>query len=63
MRKTIKNGIGTTVQEMLESGFESSFTKKELKALGVKIPEVSININAKKEKIIQNHTFNSKHGS
>ena len=43
MRDTIKKAIGTTVQEMLESGFESSFTKKELNALGVKIPEVSIN--------------------
>ena len=43
MRNTIKKAIGTTVQEMLESGFESSFNKKELNALGVKIPEVSIN--------------------
>ena len=43
MRNTIKKAIGTTVQEILESGFESSFTKKELNALGVKIPEVSIN--------------------
>jgi len=27
---------------MLESGLESSFTKKELRALGVKIPEIAI---------------------
>lgn len=42
MKDTIKKSIGTTVQEMLSAGFETSFTKKELKALGVEIPEVSI---------------------
>jgi len=42
MRESIKKAIGTTIQEMLESGFESSFTKKELNSLGVKIPKIVI---------------------
>jgi putative transcriptional regulator len=42
MRKSIKEAIGTTVQDMLKSGFESSFTQKELNSLGVKISEVVI---------------------
>jgi len=42
MRKSIKEAIGTTVQDMLELGLESSFTPKELNSLGVKIPEIVI---------------------
>ena len=42
MRKSIKEAIGTTVQDMLKSGLDSSFTQKELNALGIKIPEVVI---------------------
>ena len=42
MRKSIKEAIGTTIQDMLKSGFESSFTQKELNSLGVKISEVVI---------------------
>ncbi|MBU0462148.1 MAG: helix-turn-helix domain-containing protein [Proteobacteria bacterium] len=42
MRKIIKEAIGTIVQDMLESGFKSSFTKKELNSLGIKIPEIAI---------------------
>ena len=42
MRKSMKEAIGTTVQGMLESGLDSSFTQKELNALGIKIPEVAI---------------------
>jgi len=42
MRESIKKAIGTTIQDMLESGFESSFTKKELNSLGVKIPKIVI---------------------
>ena len=42
MRTSIKKAIGTTVQDMLDSGLKSSFTKKELNALGVKIPEIVI---------------------
>ena len=42
MRSSIKKAIGTTVQDMLDSGLKSSFTKKELNTLGVKIPEIVI---------------------
>ncbi|OQX09610.1 MAG: hypothetical protein BWK80_46745 [Desulfobacteraceae bacterium IS3] len=42
MRKSVKEAIGTTVQDMLESGLKSSFTKKELESLGVKIPKIVI---------------------
>ncbi|MEA3341521.1 MAG: helix-turn-helix domain-containing protein, partial [Chloroflexota bacterium] len=42
MRKSIKEAIGTTIQDMLDSGFQSSFTKKELNSLGVKIPDIVI---------------------
>jgi len=42
MRKSIKEAIGTTVQDMLESGLKSSFTKKELNLLGVIIPKIVI---------------------
>jgi putative transcriptional regulator len=42
MRKSIKEAIGTTIQDMIDSGFKSSFTKKELNSLGVKIPDIVI---------------------
>ena len=40
MRDSIKKAIGSTVQELLNSGHDVSFTKKELKNIGIKIPEV-----------------------
>ncbi len=42
MRKSIKEAIGTTVQDMIESGLDSSFTQKDLNTLGIKIPEVAM---------------------
>ncbi|MDM8535784.1 helix-turn-helix domain-containing protein [Desulfobacterales bacterium HSG17] len=42
MRNSIKKAIGTTVQDMIEAGFISSFTQKEFDALGLKIPEIVI---------------------
>ncbi len=42
MRKSIKEAIGTTIQDMVDSGLKSSFTEKELNLLGVKIPEIVI---------------------
>jgi putative transcriptional regulator len=39
MRKSVKEAIGATVQDMLRSGLNSSFTKKELDSLGVKTPK------------------------
>ena len=42
MRKSIKEAIGMTVQDLIETGFESSFTQKELDALVIKIPKIVI---------------------
>ena len=42
MRESIKKSIGETVQDLMNSGIKTSFTKKELDSLGVKIPEVHI---------------------
>ncbi len=40
MRDSIKNAIGETVQDLVNSGIKVSFTKKELDSLGIKIPKV-----------------------
>ena len=40
MRDSIKNSVGSTVQDLLNSGLDVSFTKKELKELGVKVPNI-----------------------
>ena len=40
MRESIKNAIGDTVQDMINSGVKVSFTKKELDSLGVNIPKI-----------------------
>jgi putative transcriptional regulator len=42
MRDSIKTAIGETVQDMLNSGIKTSFTKKELDSLGIKIPEIQL---------------------
>ena len=42
MRDSIKEAIGTTVQDMLNAGLKVSFTKKELDSLGVEIPKREI---------------------
>ena len=42
MRDSIKNAVGETVQDLINSGFKTSFTKKELNELGVEIPEINI---------------------
>ena len=42
MRESIKKAVGETVQDMLNAGFETSFTEKELNSLGVTIPEVQL---------------------
>jgi|SRR6056297_669665 len=42
MRDSIKNAIGETVQDLINSGFKTSFTEKELNSLGVTIPEVHL---------------------
>jgi putative transcriptional regulator len=40
MRDSIKESIGNTVQDLVNSGIDVSFTKKELNNLGVVIPDV-----------------------
>lgn len=40
MRKSIKESIASATQGLLNIGLGTSFTEKELKELGVKIPEV-----------------------
>lgn len=42
MRNSIKDAIGSTAQGLLDSGLGTSFSEKELKELGVKIPEVRV---------------------
>jgi len=40
MRDSIKDAIGGTVQEMMDSKINVSFTKKELNTLGITIPRI-----------------------
>jgi putative transcriptional regulator len=42
MRKTIRTAVAESVKDLINSGFSTSFTDRELKELGVKIPEVHI---------------------
>ena len=42
MRKTIQKAIAESVKDLINGGFPTSFTNRELKDLGVKIPEVQI---------------------
>jgi putative transcriptional regulator len=42
MRKTIRNVVAESVKDLINGGFLTSFTNKELKDLGIKIPEVLI---------------------
>ena len=40
MKKEIKAAIGDSVQDLLNIGAKISFTEKELKALGIKVPKI-----------------------
>ena len=42
MRNSIKKTISVSVQDLLNAGFETSFTERELQELGVTIPEIRI---------------------
>ena len=42
MKKTIKSAVSSVVQDMLDAGLKSSFTKKELDHLGITIPDISM---------------------
>ena len=45
MRKSIKESIGSTVQDLIDSGIKTTFTEKELHTLGDKIPNIDITPN------------------
>ena len=49
MRDSIKKAVGETVQDLINSGFKTSFTEKELNSLGVTIPEVQLTTRQIKE--------------
>ncbi len=42
MRDSIKKSSGETIQDLMNSGIETSFTTKELNSLGVNIPDVHL---------------------
>lgn len=42
MRDSIKDAIGETVQDLVNSGMNVSFTKKEMDSLGVVIPKLEL---------------------
>jgi putative transcriptional regulator len=42
MRESIRKAIGETVQDLMGAGIKTSFTQKELRSLGIKIPEVQM---------------------
>lgn len=42
MRDSVKESIGSTIQDLLDIGISTSFTTKELNTLGVKIPIVDV---------------------
>jgi len=45
MRKTMKEAIGATVRDMLNSDLKTSFTKKDFDELGVEFSEIKITSN------------------
>jgi putative transcriptional regulator len=42
MRMTIKNAISESVEDLLNAGFKTSFTEKDLRGLGIKFPVIHI---------------------
>ena len=42
MRKSIKEAVGNTIEDLIRNGIKTSFTEKELKELGIEIPEVEM---------------------
>ena len=43
MRDSVKEAIGSAVEDIIDAGIKVSFTKKELDDLGVKVPLVKLN--------------------
>ena len=46
MTDSVKEAIGSAVQDIVDIGINVSFTKKELDELGVKVPKVSLDADA-----------------
>jgi len=42
MRKTIRNAVAESIKDLINGGFPASFTDRELKDMGIRIPEVQI---------------------
>lgn len=42
MRRSIKEAVGSTVQDLIKNGIKTSFTKKELKEFGIEFSEVKM---------------------
>jgi putative transcriptional regulator len=42
MRRTIKNAISESVRDLVNAGFGTSFTERDLRGLGVKFPAIHI---------------------
>ena len=42
MRNSIQEAIGSATQGLIDSGLGTTFSEKELRELGVKIPEVTV---------------------
>ncbi len=49
MRESIKDAIGETIQDLVNSGIKTSFSERELKNLGVVIPEIKLTADRIKE--------------
>ncbi len=49
MRTNVKNAVGHTVQDLIKNGIIVSFTDKDLRRLGIIIPEVELSAKEIKE--------------
>ncbi len=49
MRESVKNAVGETIQDLVNSGIKTSFSERELKNLGVTIPEIKLTAHRIKE--------------
>ena len=42
MRKSIREAIAESVQDLLDIGVETPFTEHELKVLGIEVPKIEV---------------------
>lgn len=57
MRNTIKNAVSESVQDLISAGFSTSFSKRDLRKFGIKIPDVRVG--SEKIKTIRHKTHSS----